>query len=106
MLGVTATPERLDGKGLGDIFEVLVLGPAVADLIPAYLANFITYAPIRDVDLSGVRTRMGDFAADQLADVMSDTVVIGSAVEEYTRLMSGRAGDRLLRRHRAFQTGG
>ena len=64
VLGVTATPERLDGKGLGDIFEVLVLGPTVGDLIPAYLANFVTYAPVRDPDLSAVKTRMGDFAAD------------------------------------------
>ena len=89
VLGVTATPERLDGKGLGDIFEVLVLGPTVGDLIPAYLANFVTYAPVRDPDLSAVKTRMGDFATDQLADVMSDTVVIGSAVEEYARLCPG-----------------
>jgi DNA repair protein RadD len=35
ILGVTATPERLDGKGLGDIFEKLVLGPSVEELVSA-----------------------------------------------------------------------
>jgi len=90
VLGVTATPERLDGKGLGEIFDTLVIGPAVAELIEhGYLAPFTTYAPSRALDLSRVRTRMGDYAVDQLADVMSDTVVIGSAVDEYARLCPG-----------------
>jgi superfamily II DNA or RNA helicase len=90
ILGVTATPERLDGQGLGDIFEALIGGPTVADLIEGkFLSKFTAYAPARDLDLSGIRTRMGDFATDQLAGVMSGTMVIGSAVEEYTRLCPG-----------------
>ena len=35
VLGVTATPERIGGQGLGEIFESLVLGPSAADLIAA-----------------------------------------------------------------------
>jgi DNA repair protein RadD len=31
-LGVSATPCRLDGRGLGNAFDALVLGPSVADL--------------------------------------------------------------------------
>jgi superfamily II DNA or RNA helicase len=90
VLGVTATPERLDGKGLGDVFETLVLGPTVAELIEAdYLSRFTTYAPARPPDLSGVRTRMSDYAIEQLGQLMSDQVVIGSAVEDYTRLCPG-----------------
>ena len=27
ILGVTATPERLDGRGLGEVFDGLVIGP-------------------------------------------------------------------------------
>jgi DNA repair protein RadD len=90
VLGVTATPERLDGQGLGDIFEKLICGPPVADLIEGkFLSKFTAYAPARDLDLSGIRTRMGDYATDQLAGAMSDTMVIGSAVDEYTRLCPG-----------------
>lgn len=33
VLGVTATPCRMDDKGLGDFFNAMVLGPTVSDLI-------------------------------------------------------------------------
>jgi hypothetical protein len=90
ILGCTATPERLDGKGLGDIFDSLIIGPSVSELIAAgYLALFTAYAPARDLDLSGIKTRVSEFAVDQLASVMSNTMVIGSTVEDYTRLCPG-----------------
>jgi superfamily II DNA or RNA helicase len=90
LLGVTATPERLDGKGLRDIFDVLIIGPTVAELIEAgWLAPFAAYAPGRRPDLSGVRTRMGDYATGELSAVMSRGIVIGAAVDEYVRLCAG-----------------
>jgi superfamily II DNA or RNA helicase len=90
VLGSTATPERLDGRGLDDVFETLITGPTVAELIAGgWLAPFTAYAPARDLDLSRIKTRMGDYAVDQLADAMSGAMVIGSAVDEYTRLCAG-----------------
>ena len=42
VLGVTATPERLDGKGLAEVFDVLVVGPTVRELVVAgWLSPFI-----------------------------------------------------------------
>ena len=90
VLGVTATPQRLDGKGLEDIFDMLITGSSVAELIAqGYLSRFVTYAPPRRPDLSGVRTRAGDYATEQLAQVMSDGVVITDAVDEYARRCPG-----------------
>lgn len=67
-----------------------MLGPTIRELVDGkYLSPFATYAPPRDLDLSQVHTRAGDYAADQLTKVMSNAVVIGSAVEEYTRLCPG-----------------
>ena len=46
VLGVTATPERLDGVGLRDAFDQMVVGPDVRELIDAgYLAPFRYLAP-------------------------------------------------------------
>ncbi len=46
VLGVTATPERLDGRGLGDIFEAMICGPGVAELTGlGFLAPALVYAP-------------------------------------------------------------
>ena len=38
VLGVTATPERADGAGLGNVFDTMVEGPTVAELIGPALA--------------------------------------------------------------------
>jgi superfamily II DNA or RNA helicase len=90
ILGVTATPQRLDGKGLSDIFDTLIIGPSVEVLIQqGYLSNFTTYAPAQRVDLSKVHTRAGDYALDELAETMSAGVIIEGAVDEYVRLCAG-----------------
>jgi superfamily II DNA or RNA helicase len=90
ILGVTATPERLDGKGLADVFQTLVLGPSTDDLIgTGFLSQFVAFAPPAGPDLHGVRTRAGDYALDQLGDVMAKPVVIGAAVDEYAKRCSG-----------------
>lgn len=86
VLGVTATPERLDGRGLSEIFDVLIEGPSVAALIAAgWLVPCVVYAPEASPDLTGVRTRAGDFAADDLRERMGG-VVISAAVAEYLRI--------------------
>ena len=60
VIGVTATPERLDGQGLGDLFEILLTGPDVASLVEiGWLSRSVAYAPATGADLSGVRTRAG-----------------------------------------------
>jgi DNA repair protein RadD len=86
VLGVSATPCRLDGRGLGNAFDALVHGPSVADLTrQGFLADARIYAPPVLADLSSVRTRAGDYAADQAADAMDRPTVTGNAVEHYQR---------------------
>jgi superfamily II DNA or RNA helicase len=90
VLGVSATPERLDGKGLNDIFEVLVPGPTVKELINiGYLAPFAAYGPKLDLNLDSVAVSAGDYRVDQLAQIMARTVVTKSAVSEYRRICPG-----------------
>jgi DNA repair protein RadD len=56
LIGVTATPERLDGKGLGEIFDMLIIGPSAAGLIAqGYLSPYTTFAPAKAPDLSNIR---------------------------------------------------
>jgi DNA repair protein RadD len=90
LIGCTATPQRLDNKGLSDIFDTLVIGPSVIDLIEAgHLSKFTIHAPVHEPDLRGVNTRMGDFATDQLAKAMSDEIIIGSTVDDYAQICAG-----------------
>jgi DNA repair protein RadD len=86
-LGVTATPCRLDGRGLGAAFDQLVLGPSVADLVfTGYLSAARIYAPPVMADLSGIRKRAGDYANDQAAAAMDRPTVTGDAIAHYQRL--------------------
>lgn len=91
VLGVTATPRRLDGKGLKSAFDAMVLGPTMADLIrDGFLAGYDYYAPPTKVDLSGIKTKMGDFAIDEVAALVDKQAITGDAVAHYTTHLQGR----------------
>ena len=91
VIGLTATPARLGGQGLGDIFESLVMGPSVKKLIEdGYLAPFKYYAPPQIANMNGVKVKMGDYDQKQIAEIMDNNVIIGDAVEHYRRLADGK----------------
>jgi superfamily II DNA or RNA helicase len=70
ILGLTATPCRGDGHGLGSIFETMIECPQVAELIElGYLVKSRVYAPSTP-DLKGVEVRHGDYVESQLAERM------------------------------------
>lgn len=93
LLGVTATPERLDGKGLDHIFEHMVLGPPVRELIDAgYLADYIAYSHPPDTDkLARIKKLAGDYRADQLGSLMSEHVIVGDAIDHYRQYIQPRS---------------
>lgn len=60
VLGFTATPERLDGQGLSDCFDDLVIGPQAHDLIPiGRLSDYVLFGPKdgHGVDVSDLRRK-------------------------------------------------
>ena len=91
-LGVTATPQRLDGRGLGLAFDEMVVGPSVGWLIgEGFLAPYTYLAPPQQADLSGISSRAGDFAIDELEQAMDRATITGDAVSHYQRHLAGRA---------------
>jgi DNA repair protein RadD len=91
VLGVTATPERLDGKGLHEAFDELIIGPTVKELIAQnWLAPFVVYAPERQVNLKRIRTTAGDYALGALAEKMNTDIVLEDALTEYRKHLLGR----------------
>ncbi len=89
IIGLSATPCRLDGRGLGENFDTIVHGEPVAALIQGgFLSPFKVYAP-STIDLTGVRTTAGDYNAADIAAASDKPVITGSAVEHYQRLTPG-----------------
>jgi len=94
LLGVTATPARLDGQGLGvhvgGVFDALVMGPSVRELIDdGYLCRPAVYAPPTGLDLSDVRMRGGDYATGELVRRVDKPTITGDAVAHYRKLCDG-----------------
>lgn len=83
VLGVTATPDRADGKALGEVFDTVAYRYEMRDAIrDGWLAPIrARRIVVQSVDLSSVKTRAGDLASDQLAEVMAtDEAVQGVVV--------------------------
>jgi DNA repair protein RadD len=92
VLGVTASPERMDGRGLGEQFDVMVQGPSPSWLIEQeFLADFDYYAPDIEIDLSNLKTRMGDYESSALSDIMDKPKITGDAVSHYRNLLDGKS---------------
>jgi superfamily II DNA or RNA helicase len=89
VVGFTATPVRLDGKPLGDIYDTLIEGVDVKWLIEnKRLAPYEYYAPTT-IDTSGLRTVAGDYVVTDLERLMNERAIYGNVIETYNRLAKG-----------------
>lgn len=92
LLGLTGTPQRLDGRGLGEVFDRLVLTCSTEELInEQLLAPIKMYAP-PSADLSGLRSRCGEYDQGQASDLLSRPQVVGDALSHWRKLCNGRRG--------------
>lgn len=90
VLGLTATPWRLDGQGLGRWFGHMVSGPSVADLIEqGSLSPYRLFAPAQP-DLSDVGISAGDYQRGALAKAMDKPAIVGDAIGHYRDLCMGK----------------
>lgn len=88
-VGLTASPIRLDGQGLGRFFKVMIQGPTTAELIErGFLSDYRVFIP-GSPDLSRVATVAGDFDKGQLEVALDKPTITGSALTEYVRHARG-----------------
>jgi superfamily II DNA or RNA helicase len=88
VLGVTATPYRLGGKGFTSLFDTLVQGPPFKSIVDqGYLVPFkyfVSYNP----DLSNAKVARGDYVADDISKAMQ----LAPIVESYLEHCKGKSG--------------
>lgn len=90
LIGLTGSPERLDGKPLGDVWDEMVMGPSVRWLIDnGHLSKYRAFAPA-GIDLSGIHTRNGDYVASEIDDLMSGKAVLANAVRHWRKFAAGK----------------
>ena len=89
-VGVTATPVRLDGSGLIDVNDSLVVGVSAKWLIEQHcLSPYDYYAPSL-VDLAGIKIRKGDYDISSVENLMLRKAVFGDVIRYYKELAGGR----------------
>lgn len=91
VIGLTATPQRTDGKGLDDMYSYIVMGPTIRQLIDAgYLCDYEIFAPPCQANVDSIKTRMGDYDKKELAAEIDRPTITGDAVATYKRYASGK----------------
>jgi len=97
-LGVTATPCRADGHGLGKhadgVMEAMVEGPTMRNLIErGKLTDYRIFAPPSDLQLDDVPLGAdGDYSKPKLATAVHKSHIVGDVVAHYLRIAPGKRG--------------
>lgn len=90
VLGCSASPRRLDGKGLGHNFQFMVKGPTPAWLIDnGFLSRYRMFAPSQP-DLSGLHRVGGDYRKDEAAELMNKPTITGDAISHWLQHAAGK----------------
>lgn len=89
-VGVTATPIRLNGSGLGDVNDKLIIGPSVKQLIEwGNLSPFRYFAP-EVVDTSKLQIKRGDFVQSEVDELFNANAIYGDVIGHYRKLSDGK----------------
>ena len=86
ILGVTATPQRIDGQGFQDLFDDLVVGiPTSALIKEGYLSKFRLFATNQTISTTGVKKSRGDFIANELAVAVTSQIGVDEIFQSYLK---------------------
>lgn len=82
-VGLSATPQRLDGKGLGQWFDDMIIETSVAKLIEQKdLSDYRLFAPAK-LNLKDVKIVMGDYNQTELAVLMDKAHITGDIIKHW-----------------------
>lgn len=87
-IGLTATPSRLDGKALGEWYQHLIAPITAGQLVEMGHLVPASYA-LAEVDLDGLATRGGDYAADDAFRKFNKKPLYAGTVKQYLNFAPG-----------------
>lgn len=91
VLGVTATPERADGKSLGATWQEIVYRMMILDgIVQGYLCDLQALQVKIAADFNGLHTRHGDYITEEVEELLID----GGAPEHIAQALKQYAPDR------------
>ena len=89
IVGLTATPCRLDGKPLGATYDTMIVGVTTGELIQqGYLSPYRYFAPSVS-DLSSLKRKGFDFDPESASELLMRRAVYGDVIESYRKYADG-----------------
>lgn len=89
-VGLSGTPHRLDGKGLSQYFEIMVLGPTPEWMMQnGYLSRYRFFNP-NTPDMSKSSKVAGDYNKRDADEIMSAPSVTGNVISHYKEHANGK----------------
>jgi superfamily II DNA or RNA helicase len=90
LIGLTATPIRGGGEGLGEVYDHMVCAPSIKELTKqGSLVDVIYYSPSVP-DLKGIGIIGGDFNSKSLNDRMDQPKLVGDIATTWKHLAKGK----------------
>lgn len=87
IIGLTATPTRLNGKPLGDIYNVMINEITAKELIKQqYLSDYDYYAPTLNIDFNKSKIIAGDYNTSDIDFLMNKSKVYGDIINTYIKM--------------------
>lgn len=91
IIGMTATPERLDGRGLSEVYTSLIEGSSIPDLIrQGYLTDLEYYAPPLE-GLSDLKYKGTEIDEETFEELLQRKKVYGKVIEHYQKYGKNKA---------------
>ncbi len=94
-LGVTATPLRCDRQGLDGVFNHMVVGPSMRDLInQGHLSDYKIFCPPVSLDFTRIRVsdNTKEFVQKDLVQETERSQIVGDVVSHYLKFAAGKRG--------------
>jgi len=91
LLGLTATPARGDGRGLGMIYDTIIQSASIRELQESGYLVPVKYFSAPPPDVSGVAVRRGDYVVKELEQAVDQNHLVGDIVDNYSSLAPGKS---------------
>lgn len=90
LLGLTATPVNKRGYGLSNLYQTMIRGPQVRELIELGYLVPVNYFMGIQPDVSGLKINDGDYTEGDLDKVLNQTALVGNIVDNWALHSRGR----------------
>ena len=90
VIGLTATPTRLTGDPLGAVYEDMIVGVGVKELIERNRLAPYDYYSVPVADVSGLSIRNGDYVIGESEELLMKPAIYGDVVDAYKKVANGK----------------